>query len=152
MFLSAPHRDDNYAELIWTNGGMLTDHNCGIGIGAMDMDSVKDVTGLTAFQTRNSCTVLGGWANGEGCHYGGIIEFHAAGVRQGKVIAVGLAAYSWINNNGGYGWDNMQTITRNALEYLENSPMKIEQVAYAPAEFVSSDGRMEADDDEEFEA
>ena len=35
------------------------------------------------------------------------------------------------------------------LEYLENSPMKIEQVAYAPAEFVSSDGRMEADDDEE---
>ena len=130
MFLSAPHRDDNYAELIWTNGGMLTDHNCGIGSGAMDMDSVKDVTGLTAFQTRNSCTVLGGWANGEGCHYGGIIEFNAAGVRQGKVIAVGLAAYSWINNNGGYGWDNMQTITRNALEYLENTEKEADNTHY----------------------
>ena len=120
MFKYAPYKDDNYAELIWTNGGMLTDHNCGIGIGALDMDSVKDVNGLTAFQNRNHCKVLGSWANGDGCHYGGAIEFQPYANRKGTVITMGLAAYSWINNNGGNGWVNTQVITRSTLRYLES--------------------------------
>ncbi len=120
VFKYAPYKDDNYAELIWTNGGMLTDHNCGLGIGAMDMDSVKDVTGLTAFQNRNHCKVLGAWANGEGCHYGGVIEFLPTANRTGTVITMGLAAYSWINNNAGNGWVNTQVITRSTLRYLES--------------------------------
>jgi hypothetical protein len=120
IFKDAPFRDDNYAELIWTSGGMLTDHNCGIGIGAMDMDSIKDVAGLTTFQARNNCKVLGTWANGDGCHYGGIIEFYPTGNRKGTVIMAGLAAYSYINNNAGNGWANTQVITRSTLRYLEN--------------------------------
>lgn len=120
VFKDAPFRDDNYAELIWTDGGMMTDHNCGLGIGAMDMDSIKDVNGLTAFQNRNNCKVLGGWANGDGCHYGGVIEFYPTGNRKGTVITMGLAAYSYINNNAGNGWANTQVITRSTLRYLEN--------------------------------
>ena len=120
VFKEAPFRDDNYAELIWTNDGMMTDHNCGLGIGAMDMDSIKDVNGLTAFQNRNNCKVLGGWANGDGCHYGGVIEFYPNANRKGTVITMGLAAYSYINNNAGNGWANTQVITRSTLRYLEN--------------------------------
>ena len=120
MFKYAPYKDETYAELIWTNGGMLTDHNCGLGIGAMDMDSIKDVNGLTTFQNRNHCKVLGGWANGDGCHYGGVIEFYPNGNRKGTVIMMGLAAYSFINNNAGNGWVNTLAITRSTLHYLEN--------------------------------
>ena len=120
MFKYAPHKDDNYAELIWTNGGMLTDHNCGIGIGAMDMTSITDVAGLTSFQNRNNCKLLGGWANGDGCHYGGALEFYPNGTRQGTVITMGLAAYSWINNNAGFGWENTQALTWNTLNYLNS--------------------------------
>lgn len=120
IFKDAPFRDDNYAELIWTDGGMLTDHNCGISIGAMGMDSIKDVNGLTAFQNRNNCKVLGGWANGDGCHYGGVMEFYPTGNRKGTVITMGLAAYSYINNNAGNGWANTQVITRSTLRYLES--------------------------------
>lgn len=131
MFKYAPYKDDNYAELIWTNGGMLTDHNCGFGIGAMDMDSVKDITGLTTFQNRNNCLVLGAWANGEGCHYGGAIEFLPTTQRKGTVITMGLAAYSWINNNGGNGWVNTQVITRSTLRYLENLHTQANHAAVA---------------------
>lgn len=131
IFKDAPFRDDNYAELIWTSGGMLTDHNCGIGIGAMDMDSIKDVAGLTTFQARNNCKVLGTWANGDGCHYGGIIEFYPTGNRKGTVIMAGLAAYSYINNNAGNGWANTQVITRSTLRYLENLHAEADQYKIA---------------------
>ena len=132
MFQYAPHRDDNYAELIWTNGGMMTDHNCGIGIGAMDMTSITDAAGLTTFQTRNNCRLLGCWANGDGCHYGGAIEFYPTGARQGTVITMGLAAYSYINNNAGFGWDNTLALTWNTLNYLDHKQATTQQnrIAY----------------------
>ena len=143
IFKDAPFRDDNYAELIWTDGGMLTDHNCGISIGAMGMDSIKDVNGLTAFQNRNQCKVLGGWANGDGCHYGGVIEFYPTESRRGTVIMMGLAAYSWINNNAGNGWANTQAITRSTLRYLENLHPERDQyeIAYLlPSSILSLEG------------
>jgi len=144
MFRYAPYKNDNDAELIWTGGGMLTDHNCGIGIGALDMDSIKDVAGLTTFQTRNNCKVLGAWANGEGCHYGGIIEFNPNGARQGTVIMMGLAAYSYINNNAGNGWANTQSITWNTLNYLDRKQAATPQqyrIAYLlPSSFITLPG------------
>lgn len=144
MFKYLPHKDDNYAELIWTNGGMLTDHNCGIGIGALDMDSIKDVAGLTTFQARNNCKVLGCWANGDGCHYGGAIEFYPNGTRQGTVIMMGLAAYSYINNNAGNGWENTQAMTWNTLNYLDRKQAAAPQqyrIAYLlPSTFLTLPG------------
>ena len=123
MFASAPHRNDNEAELIWTNGRKLTNNNCGIGTGAMGMNDIWDGNDhLVKFQTRNNCKVLGTWANGDGCHYGGVIEFYPTGTRKGTVIMFGLAAYQWINNNAGNGWENTQEITKGALEYLNARP------------------------------
>lgn len=123
IFKTLPHKDGNYAELIWSDGRKITDNNCGIGIGDMGMgDNVKNKDGFEGFQSRNNCRVLGGWANGEGCHYGGMIEFYPTGARKGTVIMMGLAAYSWINNNAGNGWANTQTLTQNTLEYLDVVP------------------------------
>ena len=126
IYAEVPFKDDNYAELIWTNGGKLTDNNTGIGIGAMGMNDQWDKEHFHAFEARNNCQVLGGWANdaccGNGCHYGGVIEFFPTGSRKGTVITFGLAAYSWINNNGGNGWANTQRITKNALNYLNARP------------------------------
>ncbi|MBO4454661.1 MAG: DUF4960 domain-containing protein, partial [Paludibacteraceae bacterium] len=135
MFVNTRHHNSSYAELIWTNGGKLTDNNCGIGTVAMEMGDVYDRNNLAAFQTRNNCKVLGAWANDgdecnnvnnegcyNGCHYGGIIEFYPAGARKGTVIMIGLASYSWINNNGGWGFENTEDITRGALEYLSAAP------------------------------
>ena len=127
MFASAPHRNDNEAELIWTNGRKLTNNNCGIGTGAMGMNDIWDGNDhLVKFQTRNNCKVLGTWANGDGCHYGGVIEFYPTGTRKGTVIMFGLAAYQWINNNAGNGWENMQEITKGALEYLNARPCALD--------------------------
>lgn len=123
IYANAPFKDDNYAELIWSNGGKVTDNNCGIGIGAMGMgENVKDKDHLFAFQARNNCRVLGGWANGDGCHYGGVIEFYPTGNRKGTVLMLGLAAYQWISNNAGNGWENTKKITQNVLEYLDANP------------------------------
>lgn len=146
MYAGLVHHNTSYAELIWSNGRKITDNNCGIGVGAMGMGDRFDRDKLAAFQTRNNCRVLGGWANDpndeqnrcnrveaneeenqnygcfDGCHYGGVIEFYPTGVRKGTVITFGLAAYSWIKNNGGWGFDNTQAITRGALDYLNARP------------------------------
>ena len=122
MFDGLPHRDDTYAELIWTDGKRLTDNNCGFEIGWMGMNDIWDKEHFHAFETRNNCQILGGWANGDGCHYGGIIEFFPTGNRKGTVLMMGLAAYQWINNNAGNGWNNTQAMTQKALNYLNARP------------------------------
>lgn len=122
IYANVPHRNENEAELIWTSGRKLTNNNCGIGIGTMGMNDIWDKDRFHAFETRNNCQVLGGWANGDGCHYGGVIEFFPTGNRKGTVLMLGLAAYQWINNNAGNGWENTQKITQNVLEYLGANP------------------------------
>ena len=129
MYKDAPHNQDNdgYLELIWTDNRKLTDNNCGMEIGWMGLNNVDDRDHLAAFQTRNNCKVLGGWANGNGCHYGGIIEFYPTGTRRGTVIMIGLAAYSWITNNDhGWGYENTDAITKGALEYLNARPCALD--------------------------
>ena len=122
MFATVPHLIDRdgyrYFELIWSDGRQITDNNCGIGFGTMGLNDVNDRDHLIAFQNRNNCKVLGGWANGTGCHYGGLIEFYPTETRKGTVITMGLAAYSWINNNAGWGFEDTQAFTQGALEYL----------------------------------
>ncbi|MBQ7632410.1 MAG: DUF4960 domain-containing protein [Paludibacteraceae bacterium] len=134
MFSTIPHIIDRdgyrYAELIWSNGKQITDNNCGISLYNMGMyyyegeelkTNVNDRDHLIAFQTRNNCKVLAGWANGTGCHYGGLIEFYPTDTRKGTVITMGLAAYSWINNNAGWGFEDTEAFTKSLLEYL-NTP------------------------------
>ena len=146
MFVNTRHHNSSYAELIWTEGRKLTDNNCGIGTGTMGMGDVYDRDKLAAFQTRNNCKVLGAWANDgndcnnvnndgcyNGCHYGGVIEFYPTGARKGTVIMIGLASYSWINNNAGWGFENTEDVTRGALEYLSASPDLAWNKATVPA-------------------
>lgn len=133
IFKDAPHKNENEAELIWTDNRRLTNHNCGMGIGAFGMADKDDYNALAEFQGRNNCRVLGSWANGHsGCEYGGIIEFNPNSTRKGAVLMIGLAAYSWSYCNGGNGWDNMQVITRSALKYLErmHPAYALKEVAY----------------------
>ena len=135
MFVNTSYHNTSYAELIWTDSKKLTNNNCGISTAAMGMNDVFDRDRLAAFQTRNNCKVLGAWANDgnecndlnnegcyNGCHYGGVIEFYPHDVRKGTVITMGLAAYSWINNNAGNGWANTQVITQSTLDYLDRLP------------------------------
>ncbi len=135
MFSGTRHHNTSYAELVWSAGRQITNNNCGIEIGWMGMNDVFDRPHLGDFQIRNNCRVLGAWANDgdecnnvnnegcyNGCHYGGIIEFYPTGNRKGTVIMNGLAAYQWINNNGGWGFENTEDVTRGTLEYLDARP------------------------------
>lgn len=135
MFSGTRHHNTSYAELVWSDGRQITNNNCGIEIGWMGMNDVFDRPHLGDFQIRNNCRVLGAWANDgdecnnvnnegcyNGCHYGGIIEFYPTGNRKGTVIMNGLAAYQWINNNGGWGFENTEDVTRGTLEYLDARP------------------------------
>ena len=127
IYTNLPYRDDNFAELIWSKGRKITNNNCGMEIGWMGMNGILDKEHFHAFETRNNCQILGGWANGDGCHYGGIIEFFPTGSRKGTVIINGLAAYQFIannnenadNNGDANGWANTKKMTENALNYLD---------------------------------
>ena len=123
MFKDAPYKGDTYAELIWTGGKNLTNNNCLFTHEHMGMTGLEDSEHFNNFQTRNNCKVLGCWGEPlNGCYCGGIIEFYPTGARKGTVIMNGLAAYQFIINNAGNGWENTKVITQSTLNYLNARP------------------------------
>lgn len=116
--------NDKHIEMIWSEPleHVVTNNNCLFEHSHMEMNDTGDAAGLANFQSRNNCRVLGGWSNGDGCHCGGLIEFYPTETRKGTVIMMGLAAYQWINNNNGWGIENIQYMTKGALDYLNARP------------------------------
>ena len=139
MFAPIPdnHKtNDRHIEMVWSDPleHVVTNNNCLFTLEHMEMSNTYDRDHLSAFQNRNNCKVLGCWSNGNDCHCGGLIEFYPNGNRKGTVIMMGLAAYQWINNNGGWGIENIQYMTKGALEYLDAVP----NLAWNPATIQTS--------------
>ena len=49
-----------------------------------------------------------------------IVEFNATGAWQGRILAIGSAAYQWGTSNNNVERDNLKTLTANCLAYLAN--------------------------------
>lgn len=81
---------------------------------------------LTNFESRQQCTILGGWGNNGNLDAVGMAEFYPATVSEtdfkGSVITMGLGAYQWTTDNT---CANMANLTQGVLEYLTDVPFVI---------------------------
>ena len=102
--------------------GWKEDHNCmwdfnGIG-GLADVPSK-----LADFELKTHSLVLGTWQHVIDCACAGLIEFLPTTEFKGRIIANGIAAYEWSQNNKTNVFqDNVKRITLNTLEYLRTAP------------------------------
>ena len=81
---------------------------------------------LTNFESKQKCTILGGWGQTANLDAVGMAEFYPATVSatdfKGSVITMGLGAYQWTTDNT---CANMAKLTKGVLEYLTDVPFVI---------------------------
>ena len=81
---------------------------------------------LTNFESKQKCTILGGWGQTANLDAVGMAEFYPATVSEtdfkGSVITMGLGAYQWTTDNT---CANMANLTKGVLEYLTDVPFVI---------------------------
>lgn len=81
---------------------------------------------LTNFESKQQCTILGGWGQTANLDAVGMAEFYPATVSEtdfkGSVITMGLGAYQWTTDNT---CANMANLTKGVLEYLTDVPFVI---------------------------
>ncbi len=81
---------------------------------------------LTNFESKQKCTILGGWGQTANLDAVGMAEFYPATMSEtdfkGSVITMGLGAYQWTTDNT---CANMANLTKGVLEYLTDVPFVI---------------------------
>lgn len=106
-----------------------TDFNCGIPrdwihvVINPDDNYETQKAKVDKFEEVCQCRIIGTWGGHEQMQYGGFVEFFPKGDDfKGTILMYGIAAYCWGANNGGWGYNNVQKMTRNGINYLENTP------------------------------
>ena len=96
--------------------GIREDHNCMWDLTNMGLKSTPNF--VRSFEDKVYCTVLATWGQETTFDHAGIVEFRKKGTYLGKIIANGVAAYQWYQEGGNAYQDNVETMTRNIIEYL----------------------------------
>ncbi len=99
--------------------GIREDHNCMWDLNAFGLTPTETEPNIVSvFEKQNNCKVIATWGHVVDYCCAGIIEFPAQGTR-GTVIANGLAAYEWNQNNKVNDYQgNIELLTSNILGYL----------------------------------
>ncbi len=99
--------------------GHREDHNCMWDLNTFGLTTTETEPNIVAaFEKQNSCKVIATWGHVVDYCCAGIIEFPAEGSR-GAVIANGLAAYEWNQNDKVNDYQaNIEKLTSNVLTYL----------------------------------
>lgn len=102
--------------------GRKEDHNCMWDFNAIA--GLQDIPNkLADFELKTGSVVLGTWQHVVDCACAGLIEFLPTAEFKGRVIANGIAAYEWNQNNGTNVFqNNIERFTANTLEYLQSAP------------------------------
>ncbi len=113
--------------------GHKGDHNC-----MWDMNAISDLTEnpnkIADFEDKTNSTVLGTWNHVVDYCCAGIVDFEPTTTLNGRILAIGLAAYEW-DMNGGENTcqDQLELFSKNCLTYLDEKSTKtitaIEHVA-----------------------
>lgn len=103
-----------------------TDNNCAWGDWRFYLGTIEgseeplyggcDPLRRSTFEEHINGKVLGGWGHTRGLDYAGFIEFYPTDTYAGRVMAMGLAAYQWGEQNKSEY--NVKNLTRGILEYL----------------------------------
>lgn len=104
--------------------GRKEDHNCMWDFNAIA--GLQDIPNkLADFELKTGSVVLGTWQHVVDCACAGLIEFLPTTEFKGRVIANGIAAYEWNQNNGTNAFqNNIERFTANTLEYLQSAPYR----------------------------
>ena len=96
--------------------GTKLDHNCMWDLNAYGLAPNPNVV-KTWEETTNS-TVLGTWNHVVDYCCAGIVDFEPTTTIQGRILAVGLAAYDWGMGSSNTYLDQLEKFTANCLAYL----------------------------------
>ncbi len=97
--------------------GVREDHNCMWDCNAYGFDGDPNV--VFSFETATTSIVLATWGHVVDYCCAGLVEFLPTTQYQGRIIAMGLAAYEWNQNSGTNQFQsNIERFTKNTLEYL----------------------------------
>ena len=96
--------------------GVKLDHNCMWDLNAYGLVPNPNVV-KTWEETTNS-TVLGTWNHVIDYCCAGIVDFEPTSTLQGRILAVGLAAYDWGMGSSNSYLDQLEKFTSNCLSYL----------------------------------
>lgn len=109
--------DDTYG---MEGPGWREDHNCmwDLNVAALDISTTPNV--VKGFEEATNSTVLATWGHVLDYCCAGIIDFNPDGDYLGRIVAIGLNAYEWHQNDTENVYqDNIETLTKNCLEYLK---------------------------------
>ncbi len=121
------YEQDMYAGIYCFEGpGIKGDHNC-----MWDMNAISSVVEnpnkIKDFEDKTNSTVLGTWNHVVDYCCAGIVDFAPTTTIEGRILAVGLAAYEW--DLGGVvneKQDQLEIFTKNCLSYVaESSEQKV---------------------------
>ncbi|MBR1879033.1 MAG: DUF4960 domain-containing protein [Paludibacteraceae bacterium] len=98
-------------------GGFREDHNTMWDCNAYGFAAEPNV--IKNFEDVTASTVLGTWGHVSDYCCAGIVEFHPTGAWRGTIIANGLSAYEFKQNNQDNRYQaNIEKLTENTIDYL----------------------------------
>ncbi len=117
--------------------GWKGDHNC-----MWDMNAIAPVVEnpnkIKDFEDKTNSTVLGTWNHVVDYCCAGIVDFEPTTTFEGRILAVGLAAYEWDLAGGtNEKQDELNRFTKNCLSYVaESSEQKVAMLV--PDDYVAT--------------
>ena len=109
--------DDTYG---MEGPGFREDHNCmwDLNVAALEISTTPNV--VKGFEEATNSTVLATWDHVLDYCCAGIVDFNPDGDYLGRVLAIGLNAYEWRQNDTENVYqDNIELLTKNCLDYLK---------------------------------
>ena len=108
-----------YERSIYTfiGAGVKGDHNCMWDLNAYGLAPSPNV--VKAWEDLTNSTVLGTWNHVVDYCCAGIIDFAPTTAYNGRILAVGLAAYEWNIGGSNSCQSQLEKFTGNCISYLK---------------------------------
>ncbi|MDE6097775.1 MAG: DUF4960 domain-containing protein [Muribaculaceae bacterium] len=97
--------------------GWREDHNCCWDLNAYRYTAEGDNT-VEMFQNQNHCDIVATWGHVVDYAVAGMLSFPSTDTRAGRCVAIGLAAYEFNQEGGNEYQANINRLTRNCIDYL----------------------------------
>lgn len=107
-----------YTSFPMLSEGLREDHNCIWNTSDMTFTTGSDK--VRGFEMATNCTVLGTWGQSTEFTYPGFCRFDVSGQYRAPIITMGLGCYEWNKEGGNAFQQQIETLTRNIIEYLRN--------------------------------
>lgn len=116
-FNSEVYATHAFAPLI--GAGVKEDHNCMWDLNSYGFAVPSGSNTVAVFEEETNSKVLGTWQHVADYCCAGMVEFNPTPGANGRIIAIGVAAYEWAQNGTTNAYQaNVEKLTENCLNYL----------------------------------